>query len=143
MGTRKTLIGSALFSDLSVAWWRVEWDLLREHSPNFPNTVSRQAKYMDGPAPFEAEELWDACYTYGERVAQFAEQAESNSVPVADGECWSMANEALRSISNLDAAVPSISRTHGSLIFAGSASGPEKRDQTGLWRGVSECHMQS
>jgi hypothetical protein len=92
---------------------------------------------MDGPEPFAAEDLWDACYTYGEQVAQFAEQAESNGVPIADGECWSMANEALKSLVNLETPVPSISRTHGHLIFAGSANGKDcKRDQVGLWRGV-------
>ena len=30
LGSRKTLIGAALFCDLSVAWWKVEWDVFSD-----------------------------------------------------------------------------------------------------------------
>lgn len=53
------------------------------------------------------------------------------------GECWDMASEALASVTDLPPPVPSIARTHGHLIFCGSAKSKDvKRDQRGRWRGV-------
>ena len=85
-GSQKTLIGAALFSDLSVLWWQVAWDIAQERKPGFLSHVQRQARYLDRPGPFEAEDLWHACTTYGEQVALFAEQAERGGVPIGHGE---------------------------------------------------------
>lgn len=165
LGNKKTLIGSALFSDLSVLWWKVEWDISQEHRPAFVSQVQKQARYLDRPEPFQAEELWYACSTYGEQVALFAEQAERAGLPIGHGEwsllrhlsiqsirisiiyhlclirtgeCWDLASEALASVRDLPPPVPSISRTHGHLIYSGTANGKDpKKDQKGRWRGVS------
>lgn len=87
-GNAKTLIGTALFCDLSVAWWRVQWDVQEEQTRGFAQSgrVRREARYLDGPAPLAAEQLWDACSTYGLQVAQFAESAERGGVPIARGQ---------------------------------------------------------
>jgi len=135
-GQQKALTGVALFADLSVCWWKVEWSVNEEHLPHFLDRVAREARYLDPPHSFGSEELWEACATYGEQVAHFAEEAERNGVPIAHGECWDLASEALASITGLDSPVPSISRTHGHLIFSGSASGKNPgTDQRGTWRG--------
>lgn len=84
-GTAKTLVGTALFSDLSIAWWKVEWDDATRNRPNFMSTVQKEARLLRCPAPFSAEELWHACSTYGEQVAAFAEGAEQRGVPVGRG----------------------------------------------------------
>lgn len=85
-GSQKALTGVALFADLSVCWWKLEWDVNEERSPNLLQRVRREARYLDRPAAFSAEQLWDACATYGEQVAQFAEKAEREGVPIAHGE---------------------------------------------------------
>ena len=86
-GNAKVLIGTALFCDLSVAWWKVQWDVQEEQTRGFAQStrVRREAKYLDCPDPLPAEQLWDACSTYGEQVAQFAERAEQGGVPIARG----------------------------------------------------------
>lgn len=137
-GNEKTLVGSALFCDLSVAWWRVQWDASKERDRGFCHSVSRQAKYLGRPAAFAAEQLWEACSTYGERVALYAERAEQSGLPIANGECWDLANQALASITDLPGPVPSLARTHGHLVFSGKATGKDRiSDQYGTWRGVS------
>lgn len=160
-GSDKTLIGAALFSDLSVLWYKVDWDTNQEHRPGFASRVHEQARYLDRPDPFPAEDLWYSCSTYGEQVASFAEDAERRGVPVGHGEylfplvgfewlsayfqtsvnageCWDLASAALAAVEDLPAPVPSIARTHGHLIYSGSAIGKDpKRCQKGRWRGVS------
>ena len=102
--------------------------------------VIREAKYLDCPEPLSAEMLWDACSTYGEQVAQFAERAEAGGVPIARGECWDLASEALAGITGLPPPVPAIARTHGHLLYSGSASGKDLRhQQQGIWRGGDTC----
>lgn len=86
-GSNKTLTGAALFSDLSVLWYKVEWDMSRERQAGFAAQVKKEARYLDRPEPFAAEELWYACSTYGEQVALFAENAERQGRPVGHGEC--------------------------------------------------------
>ena len=112
-----------------------------EKRSGFLDTIHRRAKYLDAPAPFQAQQLWQACSTFGEQVALFAEEAERRGRPVGRGECWDIASEALASIKSISRPVPSLARTHGHLIFSGSAHGKNYRtDQHGKWRGVSHSH---
>lgn len=85
LGNNKTLVAAALFSDLSVLWFKVDWDVSKERRPDLLSSVQKQARYLDRPEPFSAEELWYACSTYGEQVALFAEDAERRGVPVGHG----------------------------------------------------------
>lgn len=84
-GSQKTLTGAALFCDLSVVWWQVDWDTSHERRPGFASQVQRRARYLDCPEHLEAEQLWYACSTYGEQVATFAEQAEAAGLPIGHG----------------------------------------------------------
>ena len=65
-------------------------------------------------------------------MAAFAERAVASGRPVDRGECWDVANAALKNIvatrPDLPAPIPSIARTHGHLIF-------EARPGNGRWRG--------
>ena len=96
-GNNKTLTGAALFSDLSVLWYKVDWDMSQEHLSGFTAHVQKQARYLDRPEPFAAEDLWYACSTYGEQVALFAEGAERQGRPVGHGE-WTVFSESLKKV---------------------------------------------
>ena len=72
---------------------------------------------------------------YGETIALFAESFVGTGQYCARGECWDLANEALKYFDDYDyipKPVPSVSRTHGHLIFEGRAYGGWMQ---GRWRG--------
>jgi hypothetical protein len=127
-GTQKTLIGAVLFSDLSMAVYNVAF------STQAPRQATRQARYSDRSPVLPAHELLSAHELYSEAVAQFAEAAEASGQPVGDGECWTLAAEALRSLSQYEVPAPvqSINRTHGHLIYEAVVSNGR---QEGKWRG--------
>jgi hypothetical protein len=70
---------------------------------------------------------------YGTHIVEFAEKAVAGRRPIARGECWDVAAEALNTIERehpeLPKPFPSISRTHGHLIYYSRAGGE------GKWRG--------
>jgi hypothetical protein len=76
--------------------------------------------------------LQQAAETYGVAVAAFAERAEASGRPVARGECWDVAHEALLHAESLfgphDAPILSTARAHGHLLFCGKPG-------VGRWRG--------
>jgi hypothetical protein len=85
------------------------------------------------------EALQRAAETHGAAVAAFAERAVASGRPVARGECWDMAHEALlytdsssRITPGGDAPILSTSRAYGHLLFCG-------RPGTGQWRGGDDC----
>ncbi|EJF59223.1 hypothetical protein DICSQDRAFT_138681 [Dichomitus squalens LYAD-421 SS1] len=138
-GSTKTVEGSVIFSDLSMCWYSVTWpqNAPPTHDANDARTVSRTARYLPRPNPWTKEQLVDAHETYGETIAGYAESYEGTGVPCARGECWDLANEAIKYFEQYDYVpkpVPSISRTHGHLIFEGKAS-EKGRNQAGRWRG--------
>ncbi|KIJ53522.1 hypothetical protein M422DRAFT_25388 [Sphaerobolus stellatus SS14] len=125
IGDQHTVAGGALFSDLSRCWYTVEWSDRNLHA------VRRKAVFLPPPEPMSREELIDAYETYGETVAGFAESYEGTGQWCARGECWDLADEALKSFEQWDYApkpIPSVTTTHGHLIYEGNASG-------GFWRG--------
>lgn len=85
-GSSKCCIGTAIFCDLSMAWWKVEWDASVERRPDIGLCVKKQAKYLPRPASFPAMQLQQCAATYGEQVARFAEAAERARRPIAHGE---------------------------------------------------------
>lgn len=76
--------------------------------------------------------LQQAAETYGATAAAFAERAEASGRPVARGECWDVAHEALLHAESIfgphDAPILSTSRAHGHLLFCGKPG-------VGRWRG--------
>ncbi|KAF8317604.1 hypothetical protein DL93DRAFT_2095598 [Clavulina sp. PMI_390] len=105
------------------------------HSPI--RNVVREIRWADPPSPWDGGRLYEASVTYGELLAQFAENAERNRIHIGRGECWDLANEGLKSVATQIAAqgggdagpMPSIGRTHGHLLFTSVAG------QQGTWRG--------
>ncbi|KAH9061917.1 hypothetical protein EDB87DRAFT_1821482 [Lactarius vividus] len=77
---------------------------------------------------------WARFWPCPEPVAAFAVRAEASGRPVAHGECWDIAHEALLHAATLcaphDAPVLSTSRAHGHLLFCGR---PGRRQLA--WRG--------
>ncbi|KAM0786385.1 hypothetical protein ACM66B_001853 [Microbotryomycetes sp. NB124-2] len=134
LGTQRSLIGFALFGDCSCAWWKIDWDVSKP--TNAPgNEARREAVYRPCPAPWTGEQLYKASQMYSDRIVSFARQAVASGRPVARGECWDVAAEALEyaKVGNMPEPFPSIGRTHGHLLFY-ARSGGEGRGE-GLWRG--------
>jgi hypothetical protein len=133
LGDTRTLSGGVLFSDLSACWYTVEWS---ERTSRDPNKARRSVAFMPRPDALSQEELVAAHETYGETVASFAEGYEGTGQWCARGECWDLANEALKSFEQWDYVpkpLPCVGKTLGHLIFEGKAWG--KNAQAGRWRG--------
>ena len=122
-GQTKTARGVILFSDLSICWYSVTYG-------NGP--ITRWARFRPRPEPLSDSVLQQAAETYGATVAAFAERAEASGRPVARGECWDVAHEALLHAESLfgphDAPILSTARAHGHLLFCGKPG-------VGRWRG--------
>lgn len=137
-GSTKTSFGGVIFADLSAVWYSVQFSTSNPNaSPNDGNAVKRFAHYLPRPAPKGQAELVEAHETYGETISGFAESFEGTGQYCARGECWDLASEALKYFDQYDYVpkpVPSISRTHGHLIYEGMASQNGSK-QAGRWRG--------
>ncbi|CDO70437.1 hypothetical protein BN946_scf184999.g78 [Trametes cinnabarina] len=140
-GRTKTLSVATLFADLSMCWYTVSFPQNytpnTSHDPNDPRTIQRHAAYLPRPSSWDRERLVAAHQTYGETIASFAESFEGTGRHCARGECWDLADEAIKSFEQYDwvpKPVPSISRTHGHLIYEGRAA-DKGRTQVGRWRG--------
>ncbi|KAI0370924.1 hypothetical protein BV20DRAFT_966009 [Pilatotrama ljubarskyi] len=138
-GYTKTLYVGVLFVDLSMCFYSVSWpqNAPPTHDPNDARAVQRSAQYLPCPTPWDRARLVEAHETYGETVASFAESYEGTGQPCARGECWDLANEALKSFEQYDwvpKPVPSVCRTHGHLMYEGKAA-DKGRTQAGRWRG--------
>jgi hypothetical protein len=124
-------LGIALFEDLSIVWYRVKWN-----SSNFSG-ATRDALWSAPPSPWSGGPLYDASCAYGDFIADFAERAEAERRHVGRGECWDLANDALKHVGELatslsmDKPMPCIGKTHGHLIYWAKA-GPSA---VGTWRG--------
>ena len=128
-GRSKTARGVMLFSDLSMCWYSVMYG-----SGGAP---TRWARFRPRPEPMSGAALRRAAQTHGVAVAAFAKRAEASGRPVARGECWDVANEAIQHAATLcaqprDAPILSTSRAHGHLLFCG-------RPGVGRWRGGDDC----
>ncbi len=122
-GRSKTARGVMLFSDLSICWYSVTYG---------SGPPARWARFRPRPEPMSAAALRRAAQTHGVAVAAFAARAEASGRPVARGECWDIAHEAILHAGTLcaprDAPILSTSRAHGHLLFCG-------RPGVGRWRG--------
>jgi hypothetical protein len=136
VGPETTLSCGVAFSDLSICWFTVDFSTARVADPNNTSLVKRSAKYLGRPQAMDKAALLAAHETYGETIAAFAESFLGTGEFCARGECWDLADQALKYFDDFDYVpkpVPSLSRTHGHLIFEGKASG--KGNMVGRWRG--------
>ncbi|KAI0298458.1 hypothetical protein B0F90DRAFT_1938144 [Multifurca ochricompacta] len=133
---KMTARGVILFSDLSICWYSVTYggkggSGSGSGSGHVP-PPTRWARFRPRPEPIlSGEILRRASEIYGTVVAAFAERAVASGRPVARGECWDIAHEALLHAASLwqdDAPILSTSRAHGHLIFCGKPG-------LGKWRG--------
>ncbi|GAA5933407.1 uncharacterized protein JCM15063_001306 [Sporobolomyces koalae] len=133
----KQFVGMTLFGDASAAWYRISWDVTLDPDPNrLLDSLRREARYRPRPSPWDGARLYHAHELYGPRIAQFARHAVSNQGPIARGECWDLAHEALKTVANeLDHSnlkpFVSIGRTHGQLLYWANAQDPSH----GQWFG--------
>ncbi|KAL0952791.1 hypothetical protein HGRIS_007016 [Hohenbuehelia grisea] len=134
--SEKTVFSGILFSDLSICWSTVEFSTSQNADPNDPERVRRSAVYLPRPQPLGEADLVAAHETYGDTIAAFAESYVDTGEYCARGECWDLAHEALKYFEQFDYVpkpVPSLSRTHGHLIYEGNAQG--RGNTVGRWRG--------
>lgn len=136
-GADRAIYIGVLFSDLSICWASVQYSTSSHASPNDLSLVKRKAQFIARPTSMDQAGLIKAHETYGEEVAAFAELYISRGTYCGRGECWDLANEALKAFEPLEVLipkpVPSVSRTHGHLIFEGKAFGIG--NTKGRWRG--------
>ncbi|GAA5904743.1 hypothetical protein JCM8208_001341 [Rhodotorula glutinis] len=132
----KQHVGVALFADASVAWWRISWTAESERAGRAHLDAECEARYRPRPdvASWDAHALYAHSEALGGGVARFAEEAVERGEPVARGECWDLASEALGAAGAAaggggDKAFSSIGRTHGALLYHAAAG----RD--GTWTG--------
>ena len=133
-GSQKSISIAATFSDLSFFWGTVEFTT---NNPSDMNHVKRNAVYLPRPKALDRQELVEAHELYGETIALFAESFLGTGQPCARGECWDLADQALKYFEQYDyipKPVHSIARTHGHLIYEGKASNLGK-EMVGRWRG--------
>ena len=133
-GSQKTISIGAIFSDLSIFWGTVEFTT---NNPSNMSQVERNAVYLPRPKALGRQELVEAHELYGETIALFAESFLGTGQPCARGECWDLADQALKYFEQYDyipKPVQSIVRTHGHLIYEGKASNQGK-EMEGRWRG--------
>lgn len=120
-GIKRTQLNYILFADLSQAWSSVTFDTSRPFPPS-----RAQAAYRPTPSPPPTPQLVACAESYGPYIVHFAETAERSGRHVARGECWDLANEALKAIPQLAPHLPppmrSVSRTHGWLLYHGRAT---------------------
>lgn len=141
-GDAKSYVGCFLFGDASIAWIRISWNATAEaRGPTAllrGGQVQREGRYRPRPRiehDWDAERLYRASETYGPRIVRFAQDALARGVPVARGECWDLANEAIAACEADkigDAPFPSIARTHGALLYYARAGTGEV---VGTWTG--------
>ncbi|KAK4701958.1 hypothetical protein P7C70_g4263, partial [Phenoliferia sp. Uapishka_3] len=131
LGDSKSLIGFALFGDGSVAWWKLSWSAREESSGrlDLERGVKKEGRYRPVPEAWSGEKLFEASEKYGSGMVRFVEEAVRSRRPVARGECWDVAAEALSSFKSEPKPFPSIGRTHGHLMFWAQAG------KMGRWRG--------
>ncbi|GAA6028515.1 hypothetical protein JCM8097_007259 [Rhodosporidiobolus ruineniae] len=140
-GPDKSHTAVVLFGDTSVAWYRFSWSSASETAGRAHLDVAREGRYRPRCPPLDGQTLYDASETYGPLVVQWAEAARAAGVPVARGECWDLANEALLSITNehagqVPAPFPSIGRTHGALLYHAHAGQRDEQGRvSGTWTG--------
>ncbi|GAA5852028.1 hypothetical protein JCM9279_005036 [Rhodotorula babjevae] len=131
----KQHVGVALFADASIAWWRISWTAEAERAGRAHVDAQREARYRPRPdvASWDAHALYAHSEALGVGVARFAEEAVERGEPVARGECWDLASEALGAAGAAggggDKPFPSIGRTHGARLYHAVAG----RD--GTWTG--------
>ncbi|GAA5987576.1 hypothetical protein JCM10908_002014 [Rhodotorula pacifica] len=139
-GDEKTYMACFLFGDASIAWIRLAWNATSERrgTTQLLREVKREGRYRPRPRierDWDADRLYAASEMYGPRIVRFAENALAGGVPVARGECWDLANEALRACeaewSSTEGGrkpFPSIARTHGALLYYANAGTVGRRD---------------
>ncbi|KDQ54590.1 hypothetical protein JAAARDRAFT_399336 [Jaapia argillacea MUCL 33604] len=135
-GGTKTMNFGVFFADLSVCWYTVSFPTSGNADPNNTSVVRRSAKYLPTPKALDGPSLVEAHETYGETIAAFAESFAGTGEWCGRGECWDLADQALKYFDQYDYVskpIPSLSRTHGHLIFEGKATGGGR--MVGRWRG--------
>ncbi|GAA94062.1 uncharacterized protein L969DRAFT_92992 [Mixia osmundae IAM 14324] len=130
MTERKTWTQTVLFLDLSVARATVQWDRGRPVN----SEIARSCDWRPAPSPLDGGTLYAAHIQYGNAIACFAERHEGVQ-SVGNGECWTLAAEALKEASSLSQSqlgppiLDCIGKTHGHLLYTAKAG------RLGQWRG--------
>ncbi|KAA1127085.1 hypothetical protein PGTUg99_019646 [Puccinia graminis f. sp. tritici] len=134
-GNERRQTNYVLFPDLSQLWSEVVFDVSRADPPR-----QASARFRPPPGQIDGHSLAQAADSYGPEIVRFAFDAEHSRQHVARGECWDLANEALKAFPaphlQLSPPLTSISRTHGILLYHGRATGPGLGH--GSWKQIND-----
>ncbi|KAI5476999.1 hypothetical protein MNV49_006957 [Pseudohyphozyma bogoriensis] len=124
---QKQCVGFVLFGDTSCCWYSIEWSARDEKGARLgDHNIRREGRYRPIAGGWDGEKLYNASETYGPAVADFARRAVAGRRPIGNGECWTLAAEALNEVEargGVPKPWPSIGRTHGMVLFWGRAGG--------------------
>ncbi|KAH6719905.1 putative altered inheritance of mitochondria protein 3 [Leptodontidium sp. MPI-SDFR-AT-0119] len=117
-GSRKShwLVAHMRFADLSSTKIRVTWD---SSSPEY--TVKAEQRHAPPPPMMSRRELEDCRERYSDAIASWSES--QMGLKVGNGECWTLANEALKAIAatctshNQEPCMASQSLVHGHVLY--------------------------
>lgn len=101
--------------DLSIVKFKLDWD-----SQNPLGTVNVERNNVPPPRALTVPELQEFHHTFGESVASWSESKLSQMV--GNGECWTLAQQAIEQSSGGRAMSPQ-GLTHGALIYHRSTQG--------------------
>ncbi|KAI9601213.1 hypothetical protein H4Q26_001020 [Puccinia striiformis f. sp. tritici PST-130] len=123
-GDQRTQINYVLFPDLSQLWTSVNFLVSSNGIPQ-----EALAKYRPPPRTHEYDYetlVSKSSEIYGPYIVEFAIEAEESGRHIARGECWDLANEALKASPIDPPPLTSINRTHGILLYYGTSTGLHK-----------------
>lgn len=117
-GSHTLILAIRISEDLSIVKYKLTW---QAHDPL--GTVKAERKAEAGPQPLPQTQLIQAQEQFGNGVASWAEAMLGRQV--GDGECWTLAKEAIDQSSHQYALSPQ-GYTHGALVYhaIGGATAP-------------------
>lgn len=116
-GTSQTLIiAIRIAEDLAIVKYKLSWQ-----NTDPQGTVRVERKEVPAPAPLPQTQLIQAHEQFGNGVASWAEAMMNKQV--GDGECWTLAKEAIDKSSHGFALSPQ-SYTHGALVYHATGGAP-------------------
>lgn len=116
-GTSQTLIiAIRIVEDLAIVKYKLSWQ-----NTDPQGSVRAERKEVPAPAPLPQTQLIQAHEQFGNGVASWAEAMMNKQV--GDGECWTLAKEAIDQSSHGYALSPQ-SYTHGALVYHATGGAP-------------------
>lgn len=113
---RKLVLALRIAETLAIVKFKLEWQVADPIG-----TVAVERRDLPAPQPLAQPQLTQAHDAFGEGVARYAESVVGTQV--GDGECWTLAQQAITQSSSGAAMAPQ-GYTHGALVYHAVGGGP-------------------